>query len=209
MKLKKLAIIISATALVVSLTACGENKNQNEENKGTSTPTTSSVAETESTTVSEPTSSVVESVESETAVTSEPETVSDVTTESEVLSDAATRTASEETATDTSTMYGLYEENGVVLNAVGVELIGTTPNLMLKFENISDKEEQFDFGKFEIQTADEHTFKIMDGMKTFKPNQPYSQHAVTFDDEGLLHIGDEVGIYYDGQLLATVVVEEF
>ena len=217
MKLRKLAIIISATALVFALTACGENKNQDAD-KGTSTPTASSDSETESTTVSEPESNVTENVESETET--ESESLSNTTTEEdESISEETEAEAEADTDTDTETNVntettenrtsGLYEENGVVLNDVGIELLGDTPNLMLKFENTSDKEEEFDFSKFEIKTEDGTVFKIMDGARTFKAKQPYSQHAVTFKDDGKLQVGDLVEIYYDGQLVDSITVEEF
>ena len=129
-----------------------------------------------------------------------------VTTESATSADTSSSAETSDSSTRGEHLY--VNDDGVEINDVAIDLVGSTFNFSVIFANNTDKEHEFDCRKFDLKFNGK-SLGAMLSTKTFPANQSYIQWAFPMSDTGDLKVGDKVDVYYDSTLLKTVEVTEF
>ena len=134
-------------------------------------------------------------------------TVTTVTTAEATSSSQESQSSATEAARADSSS-ALLVVDGVEIKEVGVDMVGSTPNLSVVFANTNDHDVEFDCSKFVVKIDDAKEIDFAGSMKTFPANESYIQWAFTAKPDST-KVGDSVTIYYGDQKLGTYEVTEF
>lgn len=105
----------------------------------------------------------------------------------------------------TTTGDAVYKINGTTVKEVGVDMVGSTPNFLVIFDNSNNSQVEFDCANFKLEFSDGTTVQPSKSKKTLAANQSYIQWAFTFSKSGL-KAGDWVTVYYGSDAIDVVQV---
>ncbi|MBQ9002931.1 MAG: hypothetical protein IJ087_13855 [Eggerthellaceae bacterium] len=124
-------------------------------------------------------------------------------------SSSAASTSSASASSSASKSSGVITTiDGVDVKDISFDMVGDTPNFMIIFSNTTDNDIEVDLSKFKIMVNDTDEVSFHLTTKTVAANTKHAQNAFTASANSM-KVGDEVYVYYNGELVGTYEVQEF